>query len=124
MIHLDTNILIGFAHGKTATEQMLRNWLQRGETFAISSVAWSEFLAGPLDTRRLNLVRLLIEDRIVSFGREEAELAAGLFNQTGRRRNSQPDCFIAATAICAKAALATENQKDFSRFVSEGLRLL
>ena len=123
MIHLDTNILIGFVHGKTSIEEVLRNWLQRGETFAVSTVAWSEFLAGPLDDRRMGMVRLLIEDRIVSFGREEAELAAQLFNQAGRKRNSQPDCFIAATAICAGASLATENRRDFQPYVAAGLRL-
>jgi predicted nucleic acid-binding protein len=124
MIHLDTNILIGFVNGKTATQQMLRNWLQRGETFAISAVAWSEFLAGPLDSRRLGLVQVLIEDRIISFGRQEAELAAELFNRTGRKHNSQPDCFIAATAICAGASFATENRRDFQPLVAAGLRLL
>jgi predicted nucleic acid-binding protein len=124
MIHLDTNILIGFAHGKTAPQQMLRNWLQRGETFAISTVAWSELLAAPLDSRRLGLVQVLIEDRIISFGRQEAELAAELFNRIGRKRQSQPDCFIGATAICAGASFATENRRDFQPFVAAGLRLL
>jgi predicted nucleic acid-binding protein len=68
-------------------------------------------------------VDLLIQGRIVPFGRSEAQIAAALFNATGRRRASRPDCLIAAAAICSSAPLATYNRKDFSRFVALGLRL-
>jgi predicted nucleic acid-binding protein len=50
-------------------------------------------------------------------------MAAKLFNHAGRRRTNQPDCFIAAAAICGKVPLATHNRKDFAPFVSLGLRL-
>jgi predicted nucleic acid-binding protein len=52
-----------------------------------------------------------------------AERSAQLFNATGRRRGSLLNCLVAAAAIEAGAALATENPRDFERFESAGLTL-
>jgi predicted nucleic acid-binding protein len=123
MIHLDANFLIGSLNQLSPPAVLLRNWLQHGETFAASSVAWAEFLNGPVRSDQIERVEYLIQSKIISFGRREAEISSQLFNQTGRRRGSQPDCFIAATAICARAPLATRNTKDFQPFVPLGLRL-
>jgi predicted nucleic acid-binding protein len=65
----------------------------------------------------------VLQSRIVSFGRQEAVLAAELFNKTGRRRGSRFDCLIAATAISADAEAATINQSDFQVFIPHGLKL-
>jgi predicted nucleic acid-binding protein len=123
MIHLDANFLIGSVNELSSPAFLLEKWLQNGEIFAASSVAWAEFLNGPVRPDQIKLVNYLIQGRIISFGRTEAEIASQLFNQTGRRRGSQPDCFIAATAISSRAPLATENQKHFAPFVEAGLRL-
>jgi predicted nucleic acid-binding protein len=123
MIHLDANFLIGSLNQHSAPAMLLQNWLRRGETFAASSVAWAEFFHGPVRSDQIQQVEYLIQGNIVSFGRQEAEISSHLFNQTGRRRGSQPDCFIAATAICANARLATQNQKHFVLFVAAGLHL-
>lgn len=58
---------------------------------------------------------------VLPLGHDEAEVAAMLFNQTERRRNSLVDCMIAATAINRNAALATCNVRDFERFEDLGL---
>lgn len=123
MIHLDTNFLIGVANRHLPVEKILVEWLQQGETFSASSIAWAEFLNGPVNPLHVQQMAVLIQNRVVPFGRAEAEIASQLFNQTGRRRTTQPDCFIAATAIRAGVRLATQNQKHFAPFAIGGLRL-
>jgi len=123
MIHLDANFLIGIANRHLPVEAALVKWLQQGEDFAASAVAWTEFLNGPVKEQHIQEMNVMIQRRVISFGRSEAEKASQLFNRTGRRRGSLPDCFIAATAICARAPLATRNTKDFQPFVSLGLKL-
>jgi predicted nucleic acid-binding protein len=123
MIHLDTNFLIGAATRESPLGVILQGWLLGGESLAVSSIAWTEFLNGPVDHQQIRSVRYLLEDRIVPFGAREAEKASELFNRAGRKRGSMLDGMIAATAICAHAGLATQNRKDFAPFVSIGLRL-
>jgi len=123
MIHLDTNYLIGLlVHGSTPATDV-DQWLVAGESLAVSAVAWSEFLNGPVTPVEISRVDLVIQSRVIPFGQLEAVQAADLFNQTGRRRGSRFDCFIAATAILAKAEVATVNQSDFKPFLSHGLKL-
>ena len=123
MIHLDANFLILAANGNSSVDDALRNWLQQGEHFAASSIAWAEFLNGPVKKEQIQVIYVLVEGRIVVFGRAEAEIAAALFNATGRKRGSRPDCFIAATAIRAGVRLATLNRRDFAPFIAAGLLL-
>jgi predicted nucleic acid-binding protein len=122
MIHLDTSFLIRALAEGTPQDGKIRAWLAAGETLGMSAVAWAEFLCGPAGLAGLELVGKVVEDRI-PFGEGEAMLAARLFNASGRRRGSLADCMIAATAIRAGAALATENPRDFRRFVPAGLSL-
>jgi predicted nucleic acid-binding protein len=123
VIHLDANYLIGAAEGSLTAKEDLRSWLRQGQLFAASSIAWAEFLNGPVKDEQIQAVEMLIQGRIIPFGRTEAQIAAALFNAAGRKRASRPDCFIAATAICSSAPLATFNRKDFSLFTSLGLKL-
>jgi predicted nucleic acid-binding protein len=123
MIHLDSNFLIRAADRNSPVETTLQDWLRQDETFAASSIAWAEFLNGPVRPDHVRKMDNFIQGRIIPFGRAEAQVASMLFNETGRKRGSQPDCFIAATAICLRAPLATFNQKDFAAFVPLGLRL-
>jgi predicted nucleic acid-binding protein len=123
MIHLDANYLIRAGSPPSAAERSVQGWLERGEQLAASSIAWAEFLNGPVELDQVRRMEVIVGGRILSFGRNEAEVASRLFNRTGRRRGSQADCFIAATAICGRAALATENKRDFQLFVAQGLQL-
>ena len=120
MIHLDTSFLIrGFVSG-TSESRALRKWLGADETLAVSSVAWMEFLCGPVEPPEMEFATSII-DRHIDFTPAHAEIAARLFNLSGRRRRLFVDCTIAATAIAENAPIATTNERDFRRFESEGL---
>lgn len=122
MIHLDTSFLIHALVPGSVQDRLLRGFLGRGERLGISAVSWAEFLCGPVEAGSLDLV-LRIVSRPVPFTEEDAMLAARLFNESGRRRSSLGDCMIAAAAIRARAALATDNPRDFARFAPAGLAL-
>lgn len=123
MIHLDTNYIIGLVTLHSPLKPSLVSWLKEGEKFAASAIAWSEFLNGPVNQQQIRDAMAILEGRIIAFDVMEAHLAAAIFNQTGRKRQRQIDCFIAATAIRATVPLATQNKKDFVPFVAAGLRL-
>jgi predicted nucleic acid-binding protein len=123
MIQLDANFLILGAIAATPQNADLQRWLSQGEAASTSAVAWMEFKTGPVGPELVESVRQIVEDRIMPIGREEAELAASLFNAVGRKRTLRYDCLIAATAIRTGSRLATANRSDFSLFVSHGLEL-
>ncbi len=123
MIHLDTNFLIQVLLPGSAAEIKLQTWLRAGEDVGISTIAWSEFLCGPLTSRDESLARTLLVT-LESFLAADAHKAAELFNATGRRSRSLADCQIAAVALRAGAHLATDNASDFSLFKSHGLVLV
>ena len=122
MIHLDTNFLIGALQRGSAPDRQIRQWLAAGEAVQMCAMAWAEFRCGPLPFGLESAIRELVTD-IVPVGAVHADHAAALFNATGRRRSSLPDCIIAACAIESGAALATGNIEDFRRLVPLGLRL-
>ena len=123
MIHLDTNYLIGLLVRGSPEAVKVDHWLASGESLATSSIAWSEFLNGPVTAAESVQVEAVLQSQIVPFDKVEAGLAADLFNKSGRRRGSRFDCLIAATAIHHQAVLATANQSDFKGFTAHGLKL-
>ena len=123
MIHLDTNFLIQSLAARSAAEEKLQTWLRDREAFGISTIAWSEFLCGPLTQQDEAFAQVLLpapEPFIAS----DAHKAAELFNATGRRSRSLADCQIAAVALRCNARLATSNVSDFALFQSFGLELI
>lgn len=100
----------------------LRGWLAAGETLAMGAIAWAQFLCGPVDDRVEELAGEVVAQR-TGFSERHANLAAHLFNESGRRRGTLIDCMIAATALNDDAALATANVADFRRLESLGLSL-
>lgn len=120
MIHLDTNFLIDALVSGSPQEASLTTWLITGDPIGISAVAWGEFLCGPLSAAAEAAARQLLPN-VESLDQDDAELAALLFNQTGRRSKSYADCCIAAVAILHGAKLATSNTGDFAPMVPLGL---
>ena len=122
MIHLDTSFLILAIPSGSPEQRALERWMAADETLALSTPAWTEFLCGPLEGSALAFAIRVI-DRHIEFTPAHAEIAAHLFNQSGRRRRLFVDCMIAATAIAEDAPIATADLKDFRRFESAGLTL-
>ncbi len=122
-VQLDTSFLIRALIAGTAEDTMLRSWLNEDRKLAMSAVAWTEFLCGPVNAEELFLSTSIISDPLPFTG-EMSSLAAGLYNKAGRLRGSLADCMIAASAITESAALATLNRQDFEKFRESGLTLL
>jgi predicted nucleic acid-binding protein len=121
LIHLDANYVVAALHRDSLVTHLRSS--AAGDAVNISSVAWSEFLCGPIPPGDALRARALV-DKVESLHEIDAQFAAKLFNESGRRLRSLPDCLIAAVAIRCGATLATMNITDFSRFESLGLMLL
>ena len=123
MIHLDTNVLIALPV-LARQRHVLTQRISRGEPVATSSLAWFEYVCGPVDDAEQQLVRAAIGGHIMAVDDVIAERAAALFNLAGRKRSLRTDSLIAATAMQAGAELATYNAQDFAAFTEHGLTLL
>lgn len=122
MIYLDTSYLILALRAGTSEERKVRDWVTTGEILCMSTVAWTEFLCGPLNPSELALASEIVGPSR-DFTTEHAAGAAELFNKTGRRRGSLIDCMIAAVALIDRIPIATANVSDFRRFEDFGLRM-
>ena len=122
MIHLDTSFLIRALAPGSQEDAQLREWIGANEPLGMSTVAWAEFLCGPINDAALSVASMVV-GRQSPFTEETALIAARLFNGSGRRRGTMIDCMIAATALAEEAAVATSNPDDFSRFEAFGLAL-
>lgn len=122
MIHLDTSFLIRALKPGTPEEAKLRKLVGRREVLVMNSVAWAEFLCGPLGSADRASAERIVR-RLQDFTPGQAETAARLFNMSGRRRPMIADCMIAATALADGAAIATSNVAHFRRFAAAGLKM-
>lgn len=122
MIHLDTDFLIQISLPGSVAHAQFGAWTSAGEAVNASSIAWAEFLCGPLDATGEALARQIFP-RPEPFLAADAVLAAKLFNETGRRSRGLADCMIAAAAIRCGARLATLNTGDFQPLTVHGLVL-
>ncbi len=122
MIHLDTSFLIRALDLGSTEDRKLRRWIGAGETLGMSTVAWAEFLCGPLARSDIELAAEIVGEHC-DCKPEHAVIAARLFNESGRRRGSLIDCMIAAAALADSAPIATANAADFHRFKDSGLTM-
>ena len=122
-IHLDTNVLIFGLLPEHPIHGQLFERNRQGEVFAASAMAWSEFHCGPVSSHQIAAWETLLAGGVLPIDRAVSERAAALFNQTGRRSRTLPDCIVAATAISHGAPLVTLNRTDFERFLPYGLVL-
>ena len=62
MIHLDTSFLIHALVPSSRADKRLRRWLRDGDDLAISSIAWAEFLCGPVGTTEVDIVSAMFQE--------------------------------------------------------------
>lgn len=123
MICLDTNFLIRALIPGTKEALAMEQWLGSREPLSIPAVAWYEFLCGSTEEEE-RLAFALLKGGILPFTPAEAQVAASVFCSLQKPRRLRVDAMIAATAIVAKAPLATNNGDDFQPFIPHGLGLL
>jgi len=123
MICMDTNYLVCALVPGSQEAKAVGAWLKQGERLFTSSVAWYEFLCGPVRAEEIRLVRSLLAGGVSAFDEAQAATSARLFNAAGRARRLRVDAMIAACAIEAGSRLATANRADFAAFVPHGLTL-
>ncbi len=123
MICLDTNYLIRCVELGSAEAARMEAWYRDDEPLITPTPAWFEFICGPVSIEQEATVRAFLND-IIPFTEVEAKEAARLLNAVGRKRSLRVDAMIAATAISAKAPLATSNRDDFAPFLEHGLELV
>jgi predicted nucleic acid-binding protein len=122
VICLDTNYLIlGLVAGSRESRE-LTTWIASGERLMVPTLVWFEFLCGPVTAAQIATMRAFLHE-LVPFDESHASTAAALFNAAARKRSTRVDAMIAATAIVAGAALATNNTDDFRAFQAGGLQL-
>jgi predicted nucleic acid-binding protein len=123
MVHLDTNFLIRALKPQSPEQtRVLAWWSAPNDDVGLDTVVWAEFFCGPLSASEEQTARRFFpapEPLLPA----DAELAAQLFNKSGRRSHTLADCIIAAVALRCGARLATMNVSDFQPFIQYGLIL-
>ena len=115
MTHLDTSVLVDALTGRHRSEPALAKLVESGDPVAIASLVLYEWLRGPrLDGEIADQEALLPAARAISFGPQEAMVAAELSRRVPRARSRERDLSIAACAITRGARLWTLNPKDFA----------
>lgn len=120
---LDTNVLVTLGDPSHPMFKKLESEISKGAACSTNSVAWHEFVRGPLSETDQQRALWILENRVHVLDKEDAEIAGLLFNRTGRKRASTSDCLIAASALRRDLQLVTLNLSDFEPFVAYGLKL-
>lgn len=123
-VHLDTNYLIYAAQPGHVVQTRLTQWQSEGRKVAVCAMTWAEYLCGPVTSEMQQSWETLLAGSIIPLDEELSRHASALFNLTGRRSRSLPDCIIAACAIRSNCPVATINTSDFTHFTAHGLTLI
>jgi predicted nucleic acid-binding protein len=114
VIHLDTSVLIDALTGPRRSMPALRRVVADGIRLGASALVLYEWRRGPRTEMELAIeAALLGPDAVVSFGADEARLAADLYRHVKRARGREIDIAIAACALGQGAHLWTLNPGDF-----------
>ncbi len=123
MIHLDTSVLIDALTGPRRSALQVRQWIENRERILLSTLVLYEWLRGPRLREEVEAQEALFPSaQAISFGPEEAIIAADLYRRLRRPRGREVDLAVAACALRHGAALWTLNPGDFRDV--PGLRLI
>ena len=114
IVHLDTSALIDALTGPRRSLDDLVRLVDDGHRLTLSTIVLCEWWRGPRTDPELAVQQdLFPPEAAVSFGVEEATLAAQLYRSVPRARGREVDLAIAACAIANGAAFWTLNPADF-----------
>jgi predicted nucleic acid-binding protein len=116
---VDTDILIDFSRGMSATAEYL-DQAATTTTLAISAITQMELIVGCLDKRALRTIeQFLMRFQVLPLTPEITQKGVELLREYKLSHNLLiPDGLIAATALTLGIPLLTKNQRDF-RFIPE-----
>lgn len=126
MIVADTDVLIDFLRGKGAGARRVALELET-RSFATTAITAFELRSGARTANQRRAIGALLEAMtILSFGPEEAQIAADLRLQLeGQGRTiGMADYLIAAVCVANDGVLLTRNRKHFERVPGLKLSLL
>jgi len=123
IVHVDTSALVDALTGPRRSLDELERLIGDGHRLMLSAIVLYEWWRGPRTRPELAAQQELFPaEAAVSFGVEEATVAARLYRSIPKPRGREVDLAIAACALANAAALWTLNPADF-RDVPE-LRLI
>ena len=114
MIVLDTSALVDSLAGPRRSGSTLRGVIEEGHRIAIPALVLYEWRRGPRIPEELAAQEALLPSELsLSFGADEAGIAADLYRVVSQPRRRSMDLAIAATALAHGAPLWTLNRADF-----------
>lgn len=114
MIVVDTSALIDSLVGPRRSAPRMRSLIEAGERLVLPTLVLYEWWRGPRRSEELTAQEALFpREAALSFGPEQAEVAARLYRLVDRPRGRTVDLAIAAHAVSRDAALWTLNPDDY-----------
>ncbi len=115
MIVIDTSALVDALTGSRRSGPALRRLLERGERLNAPTLVLYEWFRGPrLAEELVAQEALLPRTQAITFGVEQAELAANIYAEVEQPRGREIDIAIAACALSCQARIWTLNTRDFA----------
>ena len=113
----DTSMLIDLFRKTDKVNAQLTLLSKKGFSFSISAITEYEIYSGATSAQMDYWQDLLVETRVLSFGKDEVKVAVDINRKLKRKRQQidLADLFITATAIANHLPLATLNRKHFDR---------
>lgn len=113
--HVDTDFLVWALSAPGSERKRLLELAESDIEIQMSAVAWYEFARGPRTPEQLAVSRsFFLDDGIVPFSEDLAQIAADVFRSLGSPRRRAADIAIGVTAAAFEAVLLTRNSSDFA----------